>query len=157
MKQRYLVTTPFLIVALVAACQSGGNRPAEAANTQERSASQRSSSQSTQTAPAADDFAYAQKDEFIEDMQGALAHIQNEVDRLTDDVEAAHGAAKAEAEAKVQALREKATRVSQRLEKAKNTTEATWDDVRGGIQKSFGELENSFQQTRQWLSDQLEY
>ena len=46
--------------------------------------------------------------------------------------------------------------MSQQLERAKTATEATWDDVSSGIKKSFGELEDSFRQTRQWLSDQLE-
>jgi len=158
MKQRYLVVTSFLLAALAAGCQSSADRPAEAAKTQEGTSAQRNNSneESTRPAQAAEDFTYAQKEEFVEDMQGALTHIQNEVDRLSADVATARGAAKAEAEAKVRALREEATRVNEQLDKAKNASEATWDDVKGSIQKSFDELEDSFQQTRQWVSDQLE-
>ncbi|MBN1608573.1 MAG: hypothetical protein JW940_18230 [Polyangiaceae bacterium] len=157
MRQPHLVKTCVFFAALVVGCQSSTDRPAEAAKTREGTASQRNNSNEESTRPeqAAEDFTYAQREEFVEDMQGALAHIQNEVDRLSGDVATAHGVAKAEAEAKVRSLREKAIRVKQQLEEAKSTSEATWDDVKGSIQESFGELEDSFQQTRQWVSDQL--
>jgi uncharacterized protein YjbJ (UPF0337 family) len=141
MRQPHLVHAGVLVAALAVGCQSSTDRPAE---------------ESPRPAQAAEDFTYAQKEEFVEDMQGALDHIQNEVDRLSAEVATAHGAAKAEAEARVRSLRERAIQVNQQLEKAKNASEATWDEVKGSIQKSFGELEDSFQQTRQWLSDQLE-
>jgi peptidoglycan hydrolase CwlO-like protein len=147
MKHRHLVVTSLLVAALAAGCQSSTDRPAAGAEKQ---------GESTRPVQSAEDFTYAQKDEFVEDMHDALTRIQSEVDRLTAKVAAARGAAKAEAEAKVQALREEANRVSQQLERAKTATEATWDDVSSGIKKSFGELEDSFRQTRQWLSDQLE-
>jgi peptidoglycan hydrolase CwlO-like protein len=151
MKRRYLFIPAVLFVGLAAGCQSSTDRPAAGAQKQGDS-----NEESTRPLQTAEDFSYAQKDEFVEEMQGTLTRIQKELDRLTADVATARGAAKAEAEDKVRALREEATRASQQLEEAKTATEATWGDVKGRIRRSLGELEDSFQQTRQWLSDQLE-
>jgi hypothetical protein len=41
------------------------------------------------------------------------------------------------------------------LDKAKNATESTWDDVKAGFKKAYSELKDGFNQARQWVSDKI--
>ena len=64
-------------------------------------------------------------------------------------------AAQAEAKPKLQMLRDQANKLNQQLDKAKNATESTWDDVKAGSKKAYNELKDGFQQARQWVSDKI--
>jgi len=101
------------------------------------------------------DYSYAQKAEFTETMQGQLAAINKDMDRLSARIEQSSDAAKAEAKPKLQALREKADRLGKQLEEAKGATESTWDSVKAGSKKTYGELKDGFTQARHWLSDKI--
>ena len=61
------------------------------------------------------DYTFAQKDEFTETMKRQLAAINQELDALEAKIKNSSGAAKAEAEPKLQALREKAAQLGGRL------------------------------------------
>ena len=101
------------------------------------------------------DYSYAQKTEFVAKMQGQLDQIKRDLDTLSARIEKANDSAKAEAKPKVQALRDQADKLNEQLDKAKNATESTWDDVKGGFKKGYSELKDGFQQARQWVSDKV--
>lgn len=101
------------------------------------------------------DFTYAQKSAFVETMQAQLAALNRDLDQLSAKVENSTGNAKAEAKPKLQALRDQADKLNQQLDKAKNASESTWDDVKAGTKKAYGELADGFQQARQWVSDKI--
>ena len=101
------------------------------------------------------DYAYTQKSEFVDKMQSQLADINRDLDELSAKVEKASDGAKAEAKPKVQALREQTARLNKQLDGAKSATESTWNDVKAGFRKGYGELKDSFQQARQWVSDKI--
>lgn len=101
------------------------------------------------------DYSYAQKAEFTEYMQSQLTGIKNELDQLAAKIEKSNDAAKAEAQPKLQALREKADQLGKQLGEARNATESTWDSVKAGSKKAFDELKNDFQQARQWVSEKI--
>ena len=101
------------------------------------------------------DYTFAQKDEFTETMKRQLAAINQDLDALEAKIKNSSDAAKAEAEPKLQALREKADQLSKQLDEAGNATESTWDSVKASSKKAYGDLKDGFNQSRQWVSDKI--
>ena len=111
--------------------------------------------ETTVATPDMKDYAYAQKSEFVEKMERQLAEINRDLDQLSAKIEKSSDAAKAEAKPKLQALRDQMPRLQKQLDGAKSATESTWNDVKAGCKKGYGELKEGFQQTRQWVSDKI--
>lgn len=101
-------------------------------------------------------YAYAQKADFIKQTKEDLTQIQKEMDLLGAKVAKADDAVKADANSKLDAVREKWAQAKMQLDRAEDATEATWDDVTDGVKKSYGEMQDAYEQTRQWLSDKIE-
>jgi hypothetical protein len=101
------------------------------------------------------DYAYAEKADFVDKMKKELVSIQEEMDRLGTKVDRASGAAKADAKVKLETVREKWVQAKKQLDRAENTTESGWDDVKNGFKQSYADLKDSFDKTRQWLSDKI--
>ena len=101
------------------------------------------------------DYSYAQKAEFTEKMQSQLAEINKDLDLLAAKIEKSSAAAKAEAQPKLQSLREQADKLNKQLDAAKGATESTWDEVKAGSKKAYNELKDAFQQARQWVSEKI--
>ena len=108
-----------------------------------------------EAAQALSEYAYAQKTQFVEQMQRQLNELNRDVDQLAVKIEKSSAAAKADAEPKIKALRDKASQLNQKLEEAKGATESTWDDVKSGFRKGYNELKEGFQEARQWVSDKI--
>ena len=151
--------TNLLITLLAVSAFAVGCKPSEqsAAENREATAKQLDKVQTETKAAAQDmmDYTYAQKTEFVDKMQGQLAEINRDLDQLSAKIGKATDAAKAEAKPKLQALRDQTDKLNQQLEKAKNATESTWDDIKAGSRKAFNELKDGFQQARQWVSDKI--
>jgi len=101
------------------------------------------------------DYTFAQKAEFVTKMQSQLDEINRDLDQIAAKIEKSSDAIKAEAKPKFQALREQTAKLTKHLDEAKNATESTWDDVKAGFWKGYGELKDGFQQARQWASDKI--
>jgi len=101
------------------------------------------------------DYSYMQKSEFVDKMQSQLAEINRDLEQLSAKIEKSGDAARAEAKPKVQALRDQAARLNKQLDGARSATESTWDDVKTGFKKGYGEFKEGFQQARQWVSDKI--
>ena len=108
-----------------------------------------------ETAQDIKDYTFAQKAEFTEKMQSQLAEINKDLDNLSAKIEKSSEAAKAEAKPKLQALRDQTARLTRQLDVAKSATESTWNDVKAGFKKGYGELKDGFQQARQWVSEKI--
>jgi len=93
------------------------------------------------------DYAYAQKTEFVATMQRQLDEINRDLDQLAAKIEKTSDAVKADAEPKLQALRDQAAKLRKHLDVAKNATESTWDDVKAGFTKGYSELKDGFNQS----------
>jgi predicted nucleic acid-binding Zn-ribbon protein len=100
-------------------------------------------------------YTFAQKNEFVTKMQSQLARINRDLDELSVKVEKSSAAAKAEWQPKLQALRHQADKLRKQLDEAKGATESTWDEVKAGSKKAYGELKDGFQRARQWVSDKI--
>ncbi len=101
------------------------------------------------------DYAFAQKTEFVAQMQTQMTEINRDLDQLMARIEKSSDAAKAEAEPKLRAIRDQAAKLNQQLDEAKNATESTWDDVKAGFKKGYGDLKDAFASARQWASDKI--
>jgi predicted nucleic acid-binding Zn-ribbon protein len=101
------------------------------------------------------DYTYAQKSEFVKTMEGQLAALNQDLDKLSAKIESSSDTIKAEAKPKLQALRDQATQLNHQLDGVRNATESTWDSVKAGTKKGWESLKEGFQQARQWTSDKI--
>lgn len=108
-----------------------------------------------EAAQTVQEYTYAQRAEFIRETKAELAKIEQEMDRLSAKAENSRGKAAREAKDRVAAVREKSVHVRRQLERAESATEATWDDAKAGVKGAYGSLKDSFEDTRQWLSDKI--
>jgi hypothetical protein len=157
MRPSNLVIPCFLAAALAAGCQSTAAKSAAETKQQETAALQLNKAKvaTTEAAQAMADYAYTQKAEFVAQMNKGLVATQEELDRLGAKVESSAGAAKADAKAKLQAVRDQWTQTKQQLNQAENATESTWNDVKRSFKESYAGLKASIDDTRQWLSDKI--
>jgi chromosome segregation ATPase len=146
MKDILLIFTCFAIAVLAVACN------------QEPTTSQQLEKVKTETQTAAQnmkDYTFAQKADFVATMQGQLDALNKDLDQLSAKVEKGSDTAKAEAKPKLQALRDQAARLNSQLDDARNATEPTWERVKAGFQKGYGDFKDGFTQARQWVSDKV--
>jgi cytochrome c556 len=101
------------------------------------------------------DYTYAQKAEFVATMQAQLAALTRDLDQLSAKVEKSSDAIKAEAQPKLQVLRDQMAQLNKQLDDVKNATESTWDSVKDGFKKAYEASKEGFQQARQWVSDKI--
>lgn len=157
MKDTVLVSI-FLVIALFAMGCTPKDVNAAAAPEQAGPAQvhlDKATAETKQAAQAIRDYAYAEKTEFVDGMMKFLVSTQEEMDRLSARVERAGGAVKTEAKAKLDSLRVKWTAANKQLDRAKTATASDWEDVKNGFKQSYADLKDSFDGTRQWLSDKI--
>lgn len=101
------------------------------------------------------DYPFAKKAEFTAKLKAQLAEINRDLDQLAAKIETASTAAKAEAQPKLQALREQAAKLNTQLDGTQNATESTWDTVKTGSKLAYAELRDGFTQMRAWVSEKI--
>jgi capsule polysaccharide export protein KpsE/RkpR len=101
------------------------------------------------------DYTFAQRAEFTTYMQGQLNTINADLDQLQAKVDKSSDTVKAEAQPKIQALRDQSAMLKKQLDDAGNATESTWDSVKSGTQKAYDSLKDGIQKSRQWVSDKI--
>jgi chromosome segregation ATPase len=101
------------------------------------------------------DYAFAQKAEFVADMQGQLDALNKDLDHLSAKIEKSSDAVKTDAKPKLQALRDQAAKMNQQLDAARNATESSWDSVKASSRKTWDAMKDDFQKARQWASDKI--
>jgi cytochrome c556 len=155
MKYQQLVITFLAVTAFVVGCKPSAE--STASDNRESTAQQfdKVKKETKETAQDMKDYAYAQKTEFVAKMQGQLDEINRDLDQLAAKIEKASDTAKAEAKPKLQALRDQAAKLKTQLDKAKDATESTWEDVKTGFKKGYSDLKDGFNQARQWVSDKI--
>ena len=108
-----------------------------------------------QVARDLNDYTFVQRTEFTARMQTQLAAINSDLNGLDARIEKAGGTAKEESQEKLRALREKTAQLGKQLDNIKDATESTWDSVKSGSRKALSEVQESFTQARQWVSDKI--
>jgi ElaB/YqjD/DUF883 family membrane-anchored ribosome-binding protein len=146
MKNKTLVIALLSIAAFAVGCNK------------EQTTSQQLENVKTETKQAAQDmkdYTFAQKAEFVKQMQIQLDALNKDLDQLAAKIESSSDAVKAEAKPKLQALRDQAAQLNKQLDEARNATESTWDSVKAGFQKAYEATKDGFNQARQWVSDKI--
>jgi len=146
MKNKALVIAFLSIAAFAVGCNK------------EQTPSQQIEKVKTETKQAAQDmkdYTFAQKAEFVKQMQIQLDNLNRDLDQLAAKIESSSDAVKAEAQPKLQALRDQAAQLNKQLDEVKNATESTWDSVKAGFQKAYEATKDGFNQARQWVSDKI--
>jgi gamma-glutamylcysteine synthetase len=109
-----------------------------------------------EAAQSIQDYAYAQKDEFIDAAQREFSSIQQEVERLRAAADRSTGTARVDAKAKLEAVNDKLVAAKTQLDQAEAATEDSWEDVKDRYREARSDLTDSFDETRRWLSEQIE-
>jgi ABC-type transporter Mla subunit MlaD len=146
MKHKVILITALSVAALICGCNK------------DETTSQQLEKAKTETKEAAQDlkdYTYAQKQEFVQQMQTRLNALNQELDQVSAKVEGSSDAVKAEAKPKLQALRDQAKQLSKQLDDVKGSSESTWDSVKAGAEKAFEGLTNGVYQARQWVSNKV--
>ena len=146
MKNKTLVITFLSVVAFAVGCSK------------EQTASQQIEKVQTETKQAAQDmkdYTFAQKAEFVKQMQSQLTALDQDLDKLSAKIESSSAAVKAEAKPKLQALRDQASQLNKQLDEVKNASESAWDNVKNGFKKAYESSKDGFNQARQWVSDKI--
>jgi hypothetical protein len=158
MRYTILIVTFLIVLGCAAGCTPTEGNAAEGTIQVEPVPKQRDKidAKTKEAVQAIQDYTYAQKAEFVAKTRKELTEIQTELNRLAARVDRSKGAAKAEAKIRLNAVRENWARAKAELGQAESATEATWNDVKRGLQKSRDELRESFENSRQWLSDKIE-
>jgi uncharacterized coiled-coil protein SlyX len=158
MRHAILIMTFLIVAGLAAGCTPTEGNAAEGPIQVEPASPERDKvkTETKEAVQAIQDYTYAQKAEFVAETQKELAEFQTALDRLAARVDRSRGEAKADAKIRLDAVRENWARAKTQLGQAESATEATWNDVKRGLQKSRDELKESFENSRQWLSDKIE-
>ena len=146
MKNKTLLITILSIAAFAVGCKK------------EQTTSQQLENVKVETKEAAQDmkdYTFAQKDEFVKQMQSQLDALNKDLDQLAAKIDSSSDAVKAEAKPKLQALLDQAAQLNKQLDDAKNATESTWDSVKAGFTKAYDATKNGFNEARQWVSDKI--
>jgi len=150
MKNLLLAVTFVAVTAFAAGC-----KPAEDTSTTTAQQLDKAKTESKADAKALKDYAFAQKAEFVADMQGQLDALNKDLDQLSAKIDKSSDAVKADAKPKLQALRDESAKMNKQLDEARNATESTWDSVKDGSRKTWDAMKNDFQKARQWASDKI--
>ena len=146
MKHNQALLTLISAAALAVGCNDAKTTTKQIDKVQEKTA---------ETAQDIKDYSFAQKAEFIAKMESQLAEINKDLDQLTAKVDKSSAAAKAEAQPKLQALRDQTAKLNKQLDEAKNATESTWSEVKTGFKKGVNEVKEGFNNARQWMSEKI--
>ena len=101
------------------------------------------------------EFSYDKKPEFVAKLKSELSEVNNEIKNLGDKIASSSEKAKADAQPKLDQLKEKAKNLDVHIDKAQNATAETWDDVKAGSKKALEEAKAGFNEARAWISEKI--
>lgn len=100
-------------------------------------------------------YGYAEKDAMVTQAGADLDALDQKIKAMASKASDASDSIKAEAQAKLQTLRDQRAALDQKLDAVKNATESDWTDAKTSFQNSYDDVDNSVKQTWQWLSDKM--
>jgi hypothetical protein len=104
---------------------------------------------------ATKDYSYDKKDAFVASASADLNTLDQKINELADKSATASDSVKADAQTKLQELRDKRGVLDKKLDNVKNATEADWNDVKAGFQNSYDDVKGSLKQDWQLLEGKL--
>ncbi|GDY14574.1 hypothetical protein LBMAG53_34520 [Planctomycetota bacterium] len=152
MNHFHLPLSILAISVMCSGCTTTNQPPAPKTTTEKIDQVSRDTSQASQELK---DYSYAQRVEFVTQMQSRLDEINREIDEIAAKVEKSNDAIKAESKPKIQTLRDQADKLKKQLSVAKDATENTWEDVKAGFRKGYADFKEGITAARQWASDKI--
>jgi hypothetical protein len=101
-------------------------------------------------------YTYAQKNEYTNKMRKELDDISVELAQLEARIEKSTGESKVDAKLKLDEVKVQWTQAKTQLERAESSSEATWEELKSGVNKSYADLKESFIKTRQWITEKIQ-
>lgn len=98
------------------------------------------------------DYSYDKKDAFVAAASADLATLDQKIDGLSEKIANASDSVKADAQTKLQELRNKRVNLDAKLAEVKNSTEATWNDTKTGFQNAYDDTKSYLKQSWQSLT-----
>jgi len=92
------------------------------------------------------DYTFAQKTVFVEKMKAQMAELNRDLDQLMARVEKSSDAAKPKPNLNFRRCVTRRAKLNQQLDEVKNATESTWDSVKAGFKKGYGEVKDGSRQ-----------
>lgn len=86
---------------------------------------------------------------YVEKMHAQIDAVDARIKELTAKAENAKADARIEMQRKLDELREKRRQIDDRMDSLKNASEASWNDVKGGFERAWGELRSSVEHAAQ--------
>lgn len=151
MKNIILIITFCAATALVVGCRPSVEQSIENTSAQ----LDKVRKETRDTVPDLKDYTYAQKETFVAKMQAKVTEINRDLDELSTKVDKAPESVQAEARPKIQVLRDQSAQLDRQLDEAKNANESTWNDIKNGTNKAYESFKDSWQQSRQWVSEKI--
>lgn len=158
-KHRVRIIGFLVVVVLATSCntltdedsKTGSDQPGTAATQREKAMT--ATKEAAQSIKA---YSYAERDAFIDAANRELSDIQTEMERLRRVVARSSGAARADAEAKLEQVSDSWAAAKAQVERAEAATEDGWEEVQIRYRTTRSDLNSSFDDTRQWLSEHIE-
>ncbi len=108
-----------------------------------------------EVAQSAVDYTYDKKDAFAAKASADLESLDQNIKELSDKAANASDNIKADAQVKLQELREKREALGKKMDDVKNATEANWNDAKAAFVQSYDDVKASFKAAWQWLTDKM--
>ncbi|MDQ8204305.1 hypothetical protein [Pelagicoccus sp. SDUM812003] len=99
---------------------------------------------------------YERRQAFSEAMRKRLAVIESEIQSLEAVLEESSDSAKSTAQPKIASLKSQAADLKDRIQAIGDATPTTWEGVKADSQKAYDALQQSVNDSRQWLSDLIQ-
>lgn len=100
-------------------------------------------------------YSYDKKADFVATAKANLDSIDEKIKALSDKAATASDSVKAQAQTKIQSLRDQRTALNQKMDALTNATEANWNEAKSDFQQGGSQVKSSCKETWQWLAAQL--
>ncbi|HSY16717.1 MAG TPA: hypothetical protein VK815_00215 [Candidatus Acidoferrales bacterium] len=104
---------------------------------------------------SAADYTFDKKDAFTAKASSDLDSLDQNIKELGDKAATGADSVKADAQVKLQDLRDKRVVLQQKLDDVKNATAINWNEAKAGFQQSYDDMKTSVKAAWQWLNDKL--
>jgi hypothetical protein len=141
-----------LLAVLIAGCGKSSSPSTDTTTDQQLDKLKQDTAQAAQDLK---DYTYTQKDAFVQKMQVVRDELNQELTELSAKMDHASADAKTAAQPKLDALKAQIAALDVELDKAKNSTEATWADVKTGAQTALDKTTAAFEEAGQWIDKQF--
>jgi len=104
---------------------------------------------------SAADYTFDKKNAFTAKASSDLDALDQNIKELGDKAATGTDSIKADAQVRLQELRDKRMALQQKLDDVKNATATNWNEAKANFQQSYDDMKASVKAAWQWLNDKL--